>query len=250
MLNDVELSKVNNISKQNLLNLPENNYTRANNNETETEIESVNKAKNRCLRRDRKTSNYVTIPLHLVLHIIFLSIFEISLYFHYITNIENQVFMDRIENYIDKIQISNKINNPNIVYALNYELNTAYAYSYYNNLEFYNDQSIKYRNNFNTELEHNSYIVTYILAGVFIFYTLFTIFRYRLNLIKLISEHVILIFCIGLYEIWFFYNVILKYKLLDSDEINFKVISCLLKKLNNEPNIYINTTIINYCDLL
>ena len=246
MLNDVELSKVNNISHQNLLNLPENNYTIANNNETEIE----NKAKNRCLRRDRKINNYVIIPLHLILHIIFLSIFEISLYFHYITNIENNVFMDRIANYIDKIQISDKINDPNIASTINYELNTHNAYNYYNNLEFNNDQSIKYRNNFNRNLEYNSYIITYILASVFIFYTLSTIFRYRLKLIKLISEHIILIFCIALYELWFFYNVILKYKLLDSDEINFTVISCLLKKLNNEPNIYINTTIINSCDLL
>ena len=248
MLNNVELSKVNNISRQNLLNLPENNYTIANNNEIESETE--NKAKNRCLRRERKTNNYVIIPLHLVLHIIFLSIFEIVLYFNYITHIENKVFMDRIGTYINKIQISDKVNDPTISSTINYELNTNDAYNYYNNLLFYNDESIKYRNNFNTELENNSYIVTYILAVVFIFYTLITIFRYKLNLKKLISEHVILIFCIALYEIWFFYNVILKYKLLDSDEINFKVISCLLKKLNNEPNIYINTTIINYCDLL
>ena len=246
MLSDVELSRVNNISHQNLLNLPENNYTIANNNEIEIE----NKPKNRCLRRDRKTNSYVIIPLHLVLHIIFLSIFEIVLYFNYITQIENKVFMDRIGNYINKIEISDKVNDPTISSTINYELNTKNAYSYYNNLEFYNDQSVKYRNNFNTELENNSFIVTYILAAVFIFYTLITIFRYRLNLIKLISEHVILIFCIALYEIWFFYNVILKYKLLDSDEINFTVMSCLLKKLNNEPNIHINTTIINYCDLL
>ena len=87
MLNDVELSRVNNISHQNLLNLPENNYTRANSNDTINE----NKIKNRCLRKDRKTNNCIIIPLHLVLHIIFLSIFEISIYFHYITNIENKV---------------------------------------------------------------------------------------------------------------------------------------------------------------
>lgn len=246
MSNDVELHRVNSISHQNLLNLSEINYKRANNNDIEIE----NKEKIRCLRRDRKTNNCIIIPLHLILHIIFLSIFEISIYFHYITNIENQVFMDRIGNYINKIIISDKVNDPTISSTINYELNTPNAYNYYNNLEFYNDQSVKQRNSFNTELEHNSYIVTYILATIFIFYTLVTIFRYKLNLIKLISEHIILIFCIALYEIWFFYNVILKYKLLDSNEINFMVLSCLLKKLNNEPNIYINSSIINSCNLL
>lgn len=246
MSNDVELHRINSISHQNLLNLSEINYKRANNNDIEIE----NKEKNRCLKRDRKTNNCIIIPLHLILHIIFLSIFEISIYFHYITNIENKVFMDRIGNYINKIIISDKVNDPTISSTINYELNTPNAYDYYNNLEFYNDQSVKQRNSFNTELEQNSYIVTYILAALFIFYSLVTIFRYRLNLIKLISEHIILIFCIALYEIWFFYNVILKYKLLDSDEINFTVISCLLKKLNNEPNIYINSSIINYCNLL
>ena len=246
MSNDVELSRVNSISHQNLLNLSEINYKRANNNEIEIE----NKEKYRCLRKDRKTNNYIIIPLHLVLHIIFLSIFEISIYFHYITNIENKVFMDRIGNYINKVIISDKVNDPTISSTINYELNTPNAYNYYNNLELYNDQSVKQRNSFNTKLEHNSYIVTYILAVLFIFYSLVTIFKYKLNLIKLISEHIILILCIALYEIWFFYNVILKYKLLDSDEINFTVISCLLKKLNNEPNIYINSSIINYCNLL
>ena len=90
----------------------------------------------------------------------------------------------------------------------------------------------------------------FILGAAFILYTLLTIFKYKLNLKKLITEHIILIACIGLYEIWFFYNVILKYKLLNSDEINYTIISCLLKKLNYEPSIHINNTIIDSCYLL
>ena len=61
MINDVELSRVTNISRQNLLNLPENNYTIANNNDQENESKE-----NRCFKKDRKISNYIIIPLHLL----------------------------------------------------------------------------------------------------------------------------------------------------------------------------------------
>ena len=55
--------------------------------------------------------------------------------------------------------------------------------------------------------------------------------------------------CIALYEIWFFYNVILKYRLVETEELNYIFISCLLKKMNENPLIHLNNTIINSCTI-
>ncbi len=98
-------------------------------------------------------------------------------------------------------------------------------------------------------MEHKAYFITYILVGIFIFYIFVTIFKFQLNIKKLILEHIVLLICIGLYEIWFFFNVILKYKLIESAEINYIVISCLLHRLNELPSINLNSTLINSCSL-
>jgi hypothetical protein len=246
MLNDIELIKNRNISQHNLLN-HESNYRQTNTNE---EInEELNDDNKKCCE-NKKKNNYVIIPLHLILHIILLSIFEIVLYFHFITKIENQVFLNKVEDYLKDFNINNRINEPIISQILNYELNSQDANQYYDSIKNNYEVSLNKRNLFNEKLEKESYLITYILIGVFILYTCLTIFKYKLNIKKLIVEHLILIICIGLYEIWFFFNVILKYKLIDSDEINYTIISCLLKKLNNEPNIHINSTLINSCYLL
>ena len=73
---------------------------------------------------------------------------------------------------------------------------------------------------------------------------------YKLSLKKLIVEHIILISLIGVYEYWFFINIILPYKIISVDELNYIVISCMIKKLNMQNGININNTIVDACKLI
>jgi len=248
-LSEMELSRINNISQHNLLSLSIDNNEYITTNSIEIDNDENVENKKTCFK-NRKKNNLIIVPLHLILHIILLSIFEIILYFHYITKIENKVFYDKIEHYINNVNFDNRLNNPLIANTINFELNSDSSKNYLYNLKELNDNSISDRNDYNSNLEQKSYFITYILSGIFIFYILINVFKFELKLKKLIAEHVVLLSCIGLYEIWFFYNVILKYKLIDSDEINYIVTSCLLKKLNELPSINLNSSIINSCNLL
>ena len=256
-LSEMELSRINNISQHNLLalSLDGNMYEMPINNEFATDndnnkIDNTDNDNNKksCFE-NRKKNNFVIIPLHLILHIILLSIFEIILYFHFINNIKNKIFYDKIEQYITSVNFDDKLNNPILANAINIELNSDATVNYFNNLKHIKDESIHARDVYNINLEHKAYFITYILAGFFIFYILVTIFKFELNIKKLILEHIVLLICIGLYEIWFFFNVILKYKLIQSAEINYIVISCLLHRLNELPSINLNSTLINSCSL-
>ena len=72
---------------------------------------------------------------------------------------------------------------------------------------------------------------------------------YKLGLKKLILEHAVLISLIGVYEYWFFTNIILPYKIISADELNYIIVSCILKKLNSYNGININATIIDECNI-
>jgi len=248
-LSELELSRIKNISQHNLLSLSIDNNEYITTNSIEVNNDENIETNKSCFK-DRNKNNLIMVPLHLILHIILLSIFEIVLYFHYITKIENKVFYDKIEDYINNVNFDNRLNDPLIANTINFELNSENSKNYLYNLKELNDNSITDRNDYNSNLEQKSYFITYILSGIFIFYILINVFKFELKLKKLIAEHVVLLLCIGLYEIWFFYNVILKYKLIDSDEINYIVTSCLLKKLNQLPSINLNSTVIHSCKLL
>lgn len=249
-LNEIELSRINNISQHNLLslNLDSNSYKATNDNDNYQETENINGNEVKTCK-NKKETNLVIVPIHLLLHVILLSIFEIVLYFNYITTIENKVFYNKVKDFIKHIMLTNYINDPTTAQIINYELNTDYTNEYLYDIQNDYDESIERRNNYNYKLEKSSYTITYVLSSLFILYISCTIYKFKLHLPKIFSEHIALMICIALYEIWFFYNIILKYKLVETEELSYIFISCLLKKINESPLININNTIINSCSI-
>ena len=253
-LNEIELSNINNISQHNLLSLNfDNNYKPTSDNDndennSEKETENIDSKEVKTCK-DKKERSFIIVPIHLLLHVILLSIFEIVLYFNYITTIENKVFYDKVKEFIKHITITDYINDPTTAQIINYELNRDYTNEYLYNIQNDYKASIEKRDDYNYRLEKNSYIITYILSSLFILYISCTIYKFKLHLPRIFSEHLVLMICIGLYEIWFFYNVILKYRLVETEELNYIFVSCLLKKMSENPLIHLNNTIINSCTI-
>jgi len=227
------------------------NEDEENNNDNNEDIDVENKnifQKIKTMYYNRQHGNYARIPLHLLLHIALLSIFEILLFFNFVVVMEKNAFFDKLKEYFKNdnfIEI-----NPILVPLINTEINSNKSMEWYETLKYQNDKSIDDYYKYNNKLQVYSWHGTVFLGGLFIFYILFTFMIYKLSLKKLIFEHIILISLIGLYEYWFFMNIILPYKIISADELNYVVTSCILKKLNdNIEGININSTIIDACTL-
>ena len=147
-LSELELSRIKNISQHNLLSLSIDNNEYITTNSIEVNNDENIETNKSCFK-DRNKNNLIMVPLHLILHIILLSIFEIVLYFHYITKIENKVFYDKIEDYINNVNFDNRLNDPLIANTINFELNSENSKNYLYNLKELNDNSITDRNDYN-----------------------------------------------------------------------------------------------------
>jgi len=161
---------------------------------------------------------------------------------------EKKAFIDKLEEYFKN---TNNLNiSQYLIPYINYELNNDESNNWYNHLENQKDQSIDQYDEDNNKLRIFAWHGTFLLAGFLSFYILSLFMFYKLGLKKLILEHAILISLIGVYEYWFFTNIILPYKIISADELNYIVISCMLKKLNSYNGININATITDECNIL
>ena len=89
-----EIDDTENYNNENYDNVNYNNENENENNENENnenEISLYKKIIN--TYKNRKKNNYIRIPMHLLLHILLLSIFEILLFFNYVVVMEKNAFI-------------------------------------------------------------------------------------------------------------------------------------------------------------
>ena len=167
---------------------------------------------------------------------------------NFVVIMEKNAFTQKLKEYFRNIDSLN-INN-NLIPYINNELNSNESYQWYDQLKNKELESINEYNEFNDKLKIYAWHGTFILIGLFVLYISILFMFYKLSLKKLIVEHIILISLIGVYEYWFFINIILPYKIISVDELNYIVISCMIKKLNMQNGININSTIVDACKLI
>lgn len=231
----------------------DDNQVNVNENENQSENENEHKSfYNRIiyLYRNRSTNNFARIPLHLLLHILLLSIFEIFLFFNFVVIMEKNAFIKKLNGYFNEDMSYNTF-NPYVINALNLEFQSDNFLNYYEYLKNNKDQSITDFNKFNDSLEDKAWVSTILLSSLFVGYILLLFLFYKLSLKKLLVEHFILISLIGCYEYWFFNNIVLPFKIISADELNFIIFTCMMKKISKNINgININSTITNSCDII
>ena len=189
--------------------------------------------------KNKKDNYYVNFIFQILLHIILLSIFETLLFFKYISKIEQEIFMKKINEYLE--MLSDQEIKHNLIE--NFE---EYIYG----LEDKYYKSMERRDNYNDELEKKSYNISIIISTLFIGFLSLCFLRHKIRLPKMIFENFVLMICIIIYELWFLLVIALDYKTITSNELFYIFVTRIIKKSNeNYENINIDYNITKLCSL-
>ena len=197
--------------------------------------------------KNNKYLNILNFPLNVFLHILLLSICETILYFVYISRMENEVLLRKIINFLDNL--NNFISESNIY--LSYSFNQDELINYNNNLREDYDNAEEERKNYNSTLLNKCIYASCTIFIIFIFYFIgINLKLKKIKLKKILIEHIILIFFIGIFEYWFFNNIILKYVSISNEELTYITFNCLMKSLNEkDPELNLNSTLYKNCKI-
>ncbi len=218
MEDEIEIELTNHNSNSNLLN---NNS-----------IESVYEEE--ISNREKSYKYYFIFPLNILLHILLLSICEMVLFFLYITTIENKALLDKISAFMKMMsnEMSEFNNNIfNIYFNFNQEKLEEINESLYNDYKNADDK----RNENNNDLLGLSIRSSCAILIIFLTYFLviYLIYKKEIKKFTIFSEHVILMFFIGVFEYWFFTNIVMKYISITNEEITYLAFNCLMKTISN-----------------
>ena len=179
----------------------------------------------------------LTLTFQVLLHITLLSLLEPLFFFEYANKIETKVFTDQLSKYFKNDIFSNKfdIKKDKIFYPLLIKKLRDNQESF---LQNYLEIEREGRDGFLDRMHNNFLLETeaYQMFGI-LFVTMFIMFfltyifeKLRYKIIFL--EHFFLIFFIGLYEYWFFKNILLKFVPLSTEEINKMFFTCFFNQLS------------------
>ena len=179
---------------------------------------------------------------HVMMQIAMLSILEPLLFFYYIVSMEKQLFYEQLDKFIihsfnvldDRLvaKIRSQVFYPLIFQFLEYE--NIYIDNFYNELlEDSNIASIA-QEKLVESLFDKAIRFAIICNIVNTIYSFGTFYFYKVNLLEILMHHITLIFCIGLYEIWFFTNIVLKYLPWTKEEVLFYVFQCIWRQYSDQ----------------
>lgn len=186
------------------------------------------------------TEYFFKFGLHICIHISFLSILEPILFFTYIIVIEKKKFFDQFKHFVENIDPIFSSKNEEIrsqpfydlaIQSFKYE--NVSADEYFTNLRTTAQQDKHITEQRNSYLEKQAFLFFFILLSfTSVYYAIFQ-YYYRRNLfiLKILMKHIGLMAFIGMYEIWFFQTVILKYKPWSESEITYYLMQCFASHL-------------------
>ena len=198
-----------------------------------------------------KWKYFITFPFNIILHILLLSICEMILFFKYISKIENEALINKINSFLKMLQQQ--------IFDLNDNFFNFYVNFNQRSLENINENLYNEFNNANSERNENnnelfdlSIKSTCGILIIFLTYLSILIFLYRNKnkICTIFFEHVILMFFIGIYEFWFFTNIVMKYVSITNEEISYLAFNCLMKSVNYKyPQFNISKDLYENCNI-
>jgi hypothetical protein len=186
------------------------------------------------------TEYFFKFGLHICIHITFLSILEPILFFTYIIVIEKKRFFDQFKHFVENIDPLFSSKNEEIRSQLFYDLaiqsfknENISADEYFADLRITAQQDKLLTEQRNSHLEHQAFLFFFILLSfTSVYYAIFQYYyRRKLFIVKILMKHIGLMVFIGIYEIWFFLTVILKYKPWSESEITYYLMQCFASHL-------------------
>ena len=173
--------------------------------------------------------------ISIFLHIFMMVIFEIYFYFNYVVDIEKEQFLEKIQQYID--EFTNNINLDQTQKMLIYKLvGNKYDDSLMTQLYTMYIKSLEQQKQLLNHLMIESCEIAGIIGLVLIGLIGFGLFRgYKIKWKWIWVENFLMFVLLGVFEYWFFMNVILNYNPITDAEIKYYIA--------NQFSNYFNLTI-------
>lgn len=161
--------------------------------------------------------------LSILLHVFIMVCFEIYFYFSFVIVIEEKLFIDRIDNYFDKV---NKYYNDDVDNY--YQLLVQHMMNYYpeREQELYDN----YKNDKKEQKEtlHELLVLSLIMLSVVTFFLLIAfinclIIRKKIRWTWILIENILMFVFLGIFEYLFFINVIMNYSPISDAELQYTI---------------------------
>ena len=157
-------------------------------------------------------------------------IFEIYFYFNYVIIIEKNLFIQKINKYLDNFNDLNLNENEKIIInnliSNNDNKLIDMLYNSYIESKEQNDIMINkliYKSSFYASIVGLSFFI-FLLIGVF--------YRKKIKWKWVIWENVMMLLFLGLFEYYFFFNIVLKYNPINDNELKYIIVKGFLDYLN------------------
>ncbi len=172
--------------------------------------------------------------LHALIHISMLSLLETLFFFLFAAPTEEDFFIDQLENVVVLKDLhENDVRNEEIYKLLFEAYDGYYIDNYYLRLKENALKQGKINDEINDDLFNKALFFVYISSGItVVYYVLYQyIYRKKHFIYKILLEHLFLVVFIGLYELWFFINIVINYKFLSEEELVYYIFSCYWGKV-------------------
>lgn len=172
-------------------------------------------------------------------HILIMVIFEIYFFFGFVIDIENDKFIGKMDSYFDHLEPMR------VSYIEKQVINRMIANEYEDN--FIKNLFVNYVESMKRQnvILHSLIMRSYKMAGalIIVFVILLGLSIYNRKFIEwktIISENIIMFLFLGIFEYYFFINIIMKYEPVTNEEIQYKLTTGVIRYLNRTEIAQIN----------
>ncbi len=184
---------------------------------------------------------FMELLLHICVHLTLLSLLEPILFFNYVIGMEKDLFFDQIKSLVDllthhfKDEEAQEVRSENF-YTLFIEFLKYEDVSIDNTIEDMREESdvmASKNDKFNDKLHDKAFLFFYIMLSVTCsYYFIFQlIFKKKYLFFKVVGKHLALMVFVSLYEVWFFLNIIYKYRPWAIEEMTLFITECFYDRL-------------------
>lgn len=172
---------------------------------------------------------------HVSMQISLLSLLEPLLFFYFIISLEKDLFYQQLDSFVvhtfdvfDETTVSkirSQVFYPMIFEFFNYE--QIYVDNLFLSLENDAEHASRVQQEIVNALFEKAFNFAIVCNTLNLVYSLGMLRMYGINMFEILTHHIILIFCIGMYEIWFFTTIVINYLPWTKEEILFYVFQCI-----------------------
>lgn len=171
--------------------------------------------------------------ISVILHIFIMVVFEIYFYFNFVVDIEKEQFLDKIQEYIDEL-----VNNINLdtvsIEIIKKIFSSKYDNTFMDSLYDLYIESLEQQKKILYQLMTKSCVIAGIIGLALLGFVLFGMWKkIKIKWNWIWIENILMFTLLGIFEYWFFMNVILNYNPITDAEIKYYIADQIINYLNS-----------------